>query len=146
MASGRFIDTNVFLKALTGSEPDQAEPSRSLLLRVEAGLEKVSTSPLVLFEVIFTLHSKRSYNYTKERIVELLIPIIEVRDLQIQGRQVWLDALDTWLTYPIDFADAYNVAFMRAAGIKEIYAWDRGYNYVKEIKCIEPSEAKEEDA
>src|SRR3954454_8577410 len=57
----RFIDAKIILRALTQSEPAQAAASQALLLRVEAGKEKVTTSPLVLFEVIFTLQSPRSY-------------------------------------------------------------------------------------
>ena len=70
----RFIDTNVILQALTATNPDQAAAARALLFRVEAGSERVTTSPLVLFEVIFTLHSPRSYNHPKERVIELVSP------------------------------------------------------------------------
>src|SRR3954451_23189672 len=79
----RFIDTNVFLRALTGTNPDQTAASRALLFRVEAGQERITTSPLVLFEVIFTLQSPRSYNHPKARVVELVSPIIELRGLQL---------------------------------------------------------------
>src|SRR3954447_14807482 len=114
----RFIDANVLLRALTGSEPvAHAAASRDLLLRVESNEEKVTTSPLVLFEVIFTLHSPRSYKLPKERVVSLVSPVIELRGLQIPNKQLWLDAFAAWLEYPIGFTDAYNVACMRSAGI-----------------------------
>src|SRR3954468_11928357 len=137
----RFIDANVFLRALTGSEAAQAAASRSLLFRLEAGTEKATTSPLVLFEVIFTLHSPRSYDHPKERVVELMSPLFELRGLQIPNKQLWLEAFTVWLQYPIDFTDAHNVAVMRADGISEIYAWDRGYKHVKDIERIDPMES-----
>jgi uncharacterized protein len=146
MAAVRFIDANVLLRALTGSEPAQAAASRGLLLRVEAGEEKITTSPLVLFEVIFTLHSKRSYNYPKERVAELLSPIIEMRGLQLPHKQLWLDALAAWLQYPIDFTDAYKVVIMESSGVVEVYAWDKGYDHVHTIRRLEPSEMAEEEA
>jgi uncharacterized protein len=142
----RFIDANIILRSLTQSDPAQAAASRSLLLRVETGEEKVTTSPLVLFEVVFTLHSPRSYNEPKERIVELVSPLIELRGLQIPNKQLWFDAFSVWLEYQIDFTDAYNVAVMRSAGIKEIYAWDKGYDHVPNVRRIEPSEPPLEDA
>lgn len=142
----RFIDANVFLRALTGSEPAQAAASRSLLFRLEDGTEKAATSPLVLFEVIFTLHSPRSYNHSKERVVELISPLFELRGLQLPNKQLWLEAFAVWLKYPIDFTDAHNVAFMRSAGISEIYAWDKGYSRVADIKRIEPSDPPAEEA
>jgi predicted nucleic acid-binding protein len=142
----RFIDTNVLLRALTGTSPDQAAAARALLFRVEAGLERVTTSPLVLFEVIFTLHSARSYNHPKERVVELVSPVIELRGLQLPNKQLWLDAFALWLAHSIDFADAFNVASMRTHGITEIYTWDKGYSHVSDITCIEPTWTREEEA
>lgn len=146
MAAVRFIDANIILRALTQSEPAQAEASRALLLRVETNQEKVTTSPLVLFEVIFTLQSPRSYKLPKDRIVQLMTPVIELRGLQIPNKQLWLDTFSIWLTHPIDFTDAYNVASMRAAGIKEIYAWDRGYRHVEDIRRVKPTVSQEEAA
>jgi predicted nucleic acid-binding protein len=137
----RFVDTNIFLRLLTKSDPQQASDARALLLRVESGEEKVTTSPLVLFEVIFTLGSPRSYNEPKERIVALVSPLVELRGLQIPNKQLWYDTFAVWLKYPIDFADAFNVGYMRSLGISEIYAWDRGYDNVDDIKRLEPSDS-----
>jgi uncharacterized protein len=136
----RFVDANVFLRFLTQSDPVQAAAAHALFLRVESGEEKVTTSALVLFEVIFTLHSPRSYNQPKERIAELLSPLIELRGLQLRNRQLWLDSFAAWLRYPLDFTDAYNVAYMRSVGLSEIYAWDRGYDHVADIQRLEPAE------
>ncbi len=58
----RFVDTNLFVRFLTTAEPTHAAAARDLFHRIGAGQEKAVTSPLVLFEVIFTLHSPRSYN------------------------------------------------------------------------------------
>lgn len=135
----RFIDANIFLRLLTGSDPVKAAAAKTLLLRVESGEEKATTSPLVLFEVIFTLHSRRSYNQPKERVVELVSPLLMIPGLQIPSRQAWLDTFSVWLKYPIDFTDAYNVVLMRAAGLTEIYAWDTDYDQVPDIIRIEPT-------
>jgi predicted nucleic acid-binding protein len=142
----RFIDANIILRVLTQSDSAQAKASRSLLLRVEDGEEKVTTSSLVLFEVIFTLRSPRSYKLPKRRVVELVSPFIELRGLQILNKQLWLDAFAVWLEYPIDFTDAYNVAHMRSASISEIYAWDKGYDHVSDIKRVEPPELAVDEA
>jgi predicted nucleic acid-binding protein len=142
----RFIDANIILRVLTQSDSAQAEASRSLLLRVEDGEEKVTTSPLVLFEIIFTLQSPRSYKLPKQRVVQLMLPLIELRGLQIPNKQLWFDAFAVWLEHPIDFTDAYNVAYMRATGISEIYAWDKDYDHVPDIKRVEPNESSADEA
>lgn len=146
MTRVRFIDANILLRALTGTEPAQAAASRALLLRVEAGQEKVTTSPLVLFEVIFTLHSKRSYSLPKKRVAGLLSPVLQLRNFQIPQRRLWLAALQKWSTYPIDFTDAYNVVVMESSGVLEVYAWDKGYDQVGTITRIEPAAEGEEEA
>jgi len=141
----RFIDANIFLRAITESgDGVQTPASQALLNRLSAGTEKVTTSSLVLFEVIFTLH--RTYKQPKERVAHLLTRILEPRSFQLSSKQEWYDALAVWLEYPIDFTDAYNVVQMRLAGISEIYAWDKGYDYVKDINRIEPSDAPTEEA
>jgi len=53
----RFIDTNLFLRYFTRDEEEKAQKVLALLKRVEKNEEKVTTSPLVIFETIFTLES-----------------------------------------------------------------------------------------
>jgi uncharacterized protein len=132
----RFIDTNVFLRQFLADDPSKAAAAQELLLRIEAGTERVATSPLVLFELVFTLN--RTYKVSKQDVVSLVQGVLDYRGLQLAGKDVWCDAFSVWLEYPIDFTDAYNVASMRSAGIKEIYAWDKGYSHVSDITRVEP--------
>jgi predicted nucleic acid-binding protein len=140
----RFIDTNVFLRHFLIDDEEKAQAARSLLLRIEAGAEQVTTSPLVLFELVFILH--RVYKQLKDKVAPLVSGVLDYRGLQLAGKDVWRSAFEIWLTHPIDFADAFNVASMRAHGIKEIYAWDRGYGQVSGITRIEPVEAEATEA
>jgi predicted nucleic acid-binding protein len=140
----RFIDTNVFLRHFLADDRKKAAAAQALLLRVEAGTEQVTTSPLVLFELVFILH--RTYKLPKDKVVELVSGVLEYRGLQVTGKDLWRAAFETWLTHPLDFTDAFNVAAMRAGGVREIYAWDRGYGHVSGIARVEPTEAIEEEA
>src|SRR3954470_21595170 len=120
--SSHFVDTNIFLRFLTESDPVQADAARTLFSRIRSGQEEAFTSPLVLFEVVFTLHSPRSYNLPKERIAEVVSPLLDLRGLQIPQKKLWFDAFSVWIKYPIDFPDAYDVAYMRSRGITGIYS------------------------
>ena len=51
----RFLDTNILLRYLTRDDEEKARRALALLLRVERGEEEVVTSPMVVFETIFTL-------------------------------------------------------------------------------------------
>jgi predicted nucleic acid-binding protein len=141
----RFIDTNVFLRFALRDDEAKAQRTRLLLARFEQGSEKAVTSPLVLFELVFTLH--RTYKQPKKRVVGFVTAMLELRGLQvIGGKQPWHDAFRVWLQYAIDFTDAYNVAAMQSHDTYEIYAWDSGYDEVLGIQRIEPEETEEEAA
>jgi uncharacterized protein len=144
MADEQFLDANIFLRFLTGTEAAHAKAAKDLFMQLEQRHAKLTTSPLVLFEVVFTLHSRRSYNLPKDRIVPLLRPLIEL--LRIPERKLWFDAFGVWLEHDIDFTDAYNVAHMRARGISTIYSFDRGYDKVRNIRRVEPRRGEEDDA
>ncbi len=140
----RLIDTNVFLRHFLADDPDKAKAAQALLLRVEAGTERVTTSPLVLFELVFTLH--RKYSVPKQDVVSLITGVLDYRGLHLAGKELWRDALHIWVSHSIDFTDAYNVAYMRSLGVSEVYAWDRGYDHVSRIHRLEPTGGLSEDS
>src|ERR1700692_3595490 len=105
-----FLDTNILLRYLTRDDEQKAQKALNLLLKVEQGEEKVITSSLVIFETIFTLQS--FYKVPRQRIKELLLPIISLRSLQLSDKRVYEQAFDFYTTKNISFADAYNAAYM----------------------------------
>jgi len=134
----RFLDTNILLRYLTRDDELKAQAAYALLKRVEAGLETVTTSPLVIFEAIFTL--ARTYHQPKQRVAELVLPIIALRRLKLPDKRVWRDAMQIWTTTSIEFADAYNAAYMQAHGMSEVYTWDEGFDQVQGITRIDVKE------
>ena len=83
----RFIDTNVFLRYYTRDDEKKAEEVLRLLQKVEKNEEKVITSPLVIFEVIFTL--EKYYTVPKKEIRDLLQPILDLRGLKLDFRDIF---------------------------------------------------------
>jgi hypothetical protein len=77
----RFIDSNVFLRHFLADDVRKAAAARQLLLRVEAGTERVTTSPLVLFELVFILH--RSYKVPKDKVASLVGGVLDYRGLHL---------------------------------------------------------------
>lgn len=134
----RFIDTNLFLRYLTGDDEDKAQAVLELLKRIERNEEKVITSPLVVFELIFTLQS--FYNCPREEIRELVLPIISLRGLRLPFKHVFERALIDFPEKQISFADIFNYHFMIEHGIKEIYNFDRDFDKFNDIARITLSE------
>jgi predicted nucleic acid-binding protein len=132
----RFLDTNVLLRYFTRDDEDKAERVRALLTRVDRGEEKVTTSPLVMFEVVFTLQS--FYGVERRRIRDLLAPVISMRGLELGLKGVFDQALDLYAGTSVSFADAYNAAHMKWRGASEIYTWDTDFDQLGDIVRVEP--------
>lgn len=132
----RFLDTNVLLRYFTRDDEDKAERARALLTRVDRGEEKIITSPLVLFEVIFTLQS--FYGVERTRIRELIAPILAMRGLELAFKGVFDQALELYAGTSISFADAYTAAYMTQRGANEIYSWDTDFDKLAGVVRVEP--------
>jgi len=48
--------------------------------------------------------------------------------------------MQIWTTTSIEFADAYNAAYMQAHGMSEVYTWDEGFDQVQGITRIDVKE------
>jgi predicted nucleic acid-binding protein len=132
----RFIDTNLFLRYLTRDDENKSQKVFNLLKRVEKNEEKVITSPLVIFEVIFTLES--FYKVPRGEIKEFLSPILDLRGLKLQDKEIYRQALAIYTQKKVSFADAFNAAFAIKKGIKEIYSYDKDFDKLEGIERVMP--------
>lgn len=136
----RFLDTNILFAFLTRDDEQKAQHALALLLRVEAGEERMETSLLVVVEVVFTLG--RRHRMAKDRIREVVGPIVEMEHLHLENKQLFARALDLFVERNVPFADAFNVATMEARGITTIYSWDRDLDRFPDITRLEPDEGR----
>ena len=133
---GRFLDTNILVRYLAGDDEQKAQKALDLLIRIEKGEEKGITSPLVIFEVVYLL--QRSYKVPKQRIREVMLPIISLRNLYLPDKNLCHQAFDIYVDKNIPFADAYYVVYMLREGISSIYSWDKDFDRIEGITRIEP--------
>ena len=131
-----FVDTNILLRYLTRDDEQKAQQALNLLIKVEQGEEKITTSSLVIFETIFTL--QHSYKVSRQKIRELILPIISLRGLHLPGKSIYYQAFEFYVTKNISFADAYNAAYMLSEGISTIYSWDRDFDKIEGVVRREP--------
>jgi len=132
----KFLDTNIFLRYFTKDDEKKAYDVLELLKRIERNEEKVITSPLVIFEVIFTLQSY--YKLPREQIKELLLTVLNLRGLKLPFKSVFEKAFEMFPQVNIPFADIFNYYFMVEEGIKEIYSYDEDFDKFEGIKRLEP--------
>ena len=136
----RFLDTNILLRHLVPDEPEKALACRALLLRLESGEETVVTSDLVILETVFVLQSRRQYGLSRERICQLLEPLVNLRGLRLPRKSLYSRVFDLYRNNSVSFADAYNVAFMEARGLTEVYSYDTDFDRVAGISRVEPEQ------
>jgi predicted nucleic acid-binding protein len=134
--ANRFLDTHVLLRYLTKDDPIKAEAALALLIRVEQGLERVDTSPMVIFETVFTLQHR--YAMPRDLIRDAITDLISLRGLRLPHKQLFREALDLFATTRLSFADAYNTAYMKLRGLSEIYSWDMDFDRASGITRVEP--------
>jgi predicted nucleic acid-binding protein len=139
----RFLDTNILLRYLTRDDAEKAERALALLRRVENGDEKVFTSPLVIFETIFTL--QKHYKVSRDLIRDLMRDIIGLRGLQLQNKRLYEQALELYATHNVSFADAFNVAYISWQHATEIYSWDEDFDKFDDIVRVEPAPVQPTD-
>jgi len=132
----RFVDTNVFMRYLTRDDPAKYEKCREMFRRAMKGEITISTSAMVIAELIWTLLSY--YKVPKADVVEKISVIVGTDNLFIPDKDVLADALVLYARKNIDFIDAYNAVFMRYQGLVEIYSYDEDFETVEGIKRTEP--------
>src|SRR4051812_9922038 len=116
----RFLDTNPLLRYFTRDDEDKAAKVLSLLQKVERNEEQVTTSPMVIFETVFTL--QHTYKVARPEIKRLIETVIDLPGVKLPLKTIYCQALDIYVTYPkFSFADAFNAAYALDLGVTEIY-------------------------
>jgi len=132
----KFIDTNVFLRYLAKDDRAKYERCREMFRKVLEGEIAVSTSGMVIAELIWTLLSY--YKVPKAEVIEKVSVIVGTENLFIPDKDVLADALVLYARKNIDFIDAYNAVLMRYHGLREIYSYDEDFETIEDIERKEP--------
>ncbi|MBS7657166.1 MAG: type II toxin-antitoxin system VapC family toxin [Candidatus Bathyarchaeia archaeon] len=117
----RFVDTNIFVYALTG-HPRFGEVAKNILGRIEAG-EEALTSTLVLCEVAWVLEAMGKQGEIKPALEKIL----SYESLKVLSFDVddLLLGVNYMRAYRVDFNDGVNVAVLERNGVFEVYSNDK---------------------
>ena len=132
----KFVDTNVFLRYLTKDDLSKYERCRGMFKKALEGEITISTSGMVIAELICTLLFY--YKVPKAEVVEKVSVILGTDNLFVPDKDVLADALVLYARKNIDFIDAYNAVFMRYQGLREIYSYDEDFETIEDIERKEP--------
>lgn len=132
-----FVDTNVFVRYLTGDDQKKASAFESLLVQAKSGKISLVTSQIVIAELVWVLES--FYKLKPSVIVELIRAILNTEGLMINGSDLIEKTLDIYESQNIDFIDAHIVAYMHANQIETLYSFDKRHlSQVGGIDRVEP--------
>jgi len=132
----RFIDTNLLLRYFTRDDETKAKDVKDLLQKVGNDEEKITTSLCVIFEIVFTL--EKYYKTPRPKIKDALSFFLSLNGLRLPDKELYLQALELYVEKNISFSDAFNSVFCLKNGIKEIYSYDKDFDYIEGLKRITP--------
>lgn len=132
----KFIDTNIFLRYLTKDDPSKYEKCREIFKSAMEGKIEISTSGMVIAELIWTLLSY--YKVPKADVVEKISIIVSTKNLYLPDKDIIADSLLLYSRKNIDYIDAYNAVFMKYHDFPEIYSYDKDFDLIENIKREEP--------
>jgi predicted nucleic acid-binding protein len=131
--SRRFLDTNIFLRHLTNDDPERSPRCLALFRAIEHGEVTAWTSDMVIAEVVFVLGSRRTYNLPRDRIRDLLLPLIYLPRKRLYGR-----IFELYVTQSIDYVDAYHAALIERRAQAELHSYDTDFDRLPTVRRVEP--------
>ena len=99
-----WVDANVVVRFLTGEPAALAERAAGLMSQVERGEVAIYLSSLVVAEVIWVL--KSFYRHSLEDIAGSLIPLMVADGVEVEDRDLLIQAIELAWAKNVDFVDA----------------------------------------
>lgn len=133
-----FLDTNIFLRYLTGDDPDRSASASRLFERVGRAEFTVTTSESVIVEIVQVLSSKVLYNAPRPEVRDQLRKVLSLGRLVLPHKRSYLRALDIYAATNLDFVDAISAAHVERAHAGRIVSFDRDLDRLSGIVRSEP--------
>ena len=133
-----FLDANVILRYLLRDDEIKAQRCLKLLEKAEKREITLRTTDLVIAELVGVLESPFTYNLPRERIGELLLPVILLPGLKLPGKKLYRQIFGLYVDQGIDFIDAYNAVHMGKQGLTRIYSYDSDFDRIAGVSRVEP--------
>lgn len=118
-----FVDTNYFLRYLLNDIDEQYQKAKELFLAGSEGKISLTTSPLVFFEIFWVLRS--FYNLNKENCIIALRSILKLSFIQLDERNILMDAVILFEKTSLDLEDCYNLYYAKLSNIDSFKTFDK---------------------
>lgn len=126
------LDTNVLVRHLTGSPPEQARRATAFL----ESARQLWLVDLVVAETVYVLRSV--YGVRRDQVAALLRIVLAHPTISVANVDVLLRSLDLFESGRLNYAEAYLVALAEGSGVDAIASFDRSLDRVGTVKRVEP--------
>lgn len=133
-----FLDTNIFIRYFTNDDEEKGQRCKIIFQQIYNNQLQATTSEVIIAEIVYILSSKKMYNLSRKKIVEILDIVLSFKGLHMPDKNIYRDALKIYASTKVDFEDAVIVSLMRERDIKKLYSYDKHFNLFYDITRIEP--------
>ena len=130
-----FVDTNIFVRHLTGDPPEMAERA-TRYLATERGL---LLTDLVVAETVYVLES--FYETPRNQVADAIRSLIAFDSVLCVDPALLLRAVEVYETDRLDFGEAYLVACAESTGVGRVASCDQAIDRVDSVERVEPPRA-----
>ena len=128
-----FVDTNIFLRLLVKDDETKAKACVNLIKDSKQNDFTLYVLPVTLLEIVWVL--EKVYKYEKKAVRELTEAILNTPELKCEMEDVFRQALETYETRNVKFADAVMGYWGLERGVSTVFTYDE--NDFKRIKGLE---------
>jgi uncharacterized protein len=133
-----FVDTNILIRYMTNDEVKQAAQAHHLFERVSQEKEHITTSEVVIAEVVHILSSKKLYNISRNDIRTHLERFLRLKGLRMTSKKICIRALELYETTNLDFVDTFIAASVERGKSAYILSFDKKIDRITTTERREP--------
>lgn len=121
-----WLDANAVVYFLTGQPPDLANTTKLTMEQVDRGELILNLTAITIHEVVWVLEAH--VGLPRREVAGLLWQFIGSPGIDLDGKDIALQALVDYRDKNVDFADAHLAACARASDSPQVITFDRDFD------------------
>jgi uncharacterized protein len=134
------LDTNILVRHFIQDDAALSPRATALFREVANGSLTVLLPDAIVFETVFTL--ERPYKVTRKSIADVLLGILELKQIVSPGRETFREVFDLYVGQPsLSFVDCYLAVVATREGINCVATFDNKLSNLLGIRRMAPPDA-----
>lgn len=119
-----FVDTNVFIRAITKDNPKMAVKAIDFFQKLSNKQLEGYVSDSVIAEIIYVLTS-HIYQVQRKEVAAMILPLVSLENMQTANKTCLIESLKKYSSSNLDFVDCLALAYREAGIVEEIFSFDK---------------------